>query len=170
MLAIINIHSGIPEEHCPFWKVKSPGGQYALYQTLTGSPAKILAMMDEPLFLNAAQEVVFGYLRQFVGNLFVERARAFLRFVTGSSVCSVETLQIEFNTLCGLGRHPIAHTCNNILELSSTYESYPVFCKEFHLGLSSDTFTWIMDASQFDSVQCYLCCTIRVCSIPRSFC
>ena len=54
------------------------------------------------------------------------QVRSFLRFVTGSTVCSVQS--------------------SNILELSSTYTSYLEFEKELRLVLADDVHTWIMDA------------------------
>ena len=53
--------------------------------------------------------------------------QAFLRFVTGSSVCGSEAIAIQFNVLSRLGRRPIAHTCSNLLELPSAYTSYHEF-------------------------------------------
>ncbi len=74
------------------------------------------------------------------------QVKSFLRFVTGSSVCSVQALEIQFNTLSGLARGPIAHTCSNILELSSTYMSFHDFEQESRLMLSDEKYSWIMDA------------------------
>ena len=70
----------------------------------------------------------------------------FLRFVSGSSVCSTENISIQFNMLAGLGRRPIAHTCSNLLELPCTYTSYIEFEKEFEFVLSDSTYSWIMDS------------------------
>ena len=146
MLAVTEIHSGIPQAHRPFWQSKSPDDLHQLYQALAVTPAKVLALFDEPVFMNKAQEVVYGYLRQFVGNMTLDQVRVFLRFVSGSSVCTAENLKVEFNSMSGFARRPIAHTCSNTLELPATYISYPEFEKEFRLILTNDTFTWIMDA------------------------
>ena len=89
---------------------------------------------------------MFNYLRQYIGNMTLEELRLFLRFVTGSSVCSATKIEIQFNMLSGLARRPISHTCSNLLELSATYLSYPEFVKDFKHVLSDKTYTWIMDS------------------------
>ena len=146
MLAIVEINSGIPEVHKPFWASKTLDDLYSIYKCLSVTPSKVLALLNEPLFASRAEAVVYGYLRQFIGNMSLEQVRIFLRFVTGSSVCIADKLEVEFNGLTGLARRPIAHTCSNCLELSAAYTSYPEFEREFQLILSNETFTWVMDA------------------------
>ena len=85
---------------------------------------KVLAFLDEPIFMNKAESVVYRYLRQFIRNMSLEQVRVFLRFVSGSSVCTAEKLEVSFNSLAGLCRRPIAHTCSNCL---ATYTTYPEF-------------------------------------------
>jgi len=51
----------------------------------------------------------------------VEEVQRFLWFVTGSAVCFDTPIQITFNGLSGLGRRPVAHTCDCTLELTCTY-------------------------------------------------
>ena len=78
-----------------------------------------------------------------------DRACMFLRFVTGSSVCSVclaSNIKITFNSLVGLARRPIAHTCGSMLELPSTYSMYLDFVMEFQAILSDEEFIWRMDS------------------------
>ena len=146
MIAIMEINSGIPEAHKPFWASKKAEDMYALYQCVSVTPAKVLALLDEPFFMNKAESVIYRYLRQFIGNMSLEQVRVFLRFVSGSSVCTAEKLEVQFNSLAGLSRRPIAHTCSNCLELPATYTTYPEFEREFQLILSDETFTWVMDA------------------------
>lgn len=145
MSAICAVHSGIPVCHREYWNSKSPGDIQMIYQALTATPCKVLLSLDVPLFNNEAQETTYGYLRQFIGNMSSEEIQMFLRFVTGSSVCSTEKIEVEFNVLSGLARRPIAHTCGNTLELSATYRSYPEFEKEFKAILLNE-FSWIMDS------------------------
>ena len=66
-----------------------------------------------------------------IGNMNVNEDGNFLRFVTGSSVCSSTGITITFNSLSGLGRRPIAHICDCVLELLSTYMNYDDFYDEF---------------------------------------
>ena len=146
MSALCMINSGIPSLHLPFWTTKSPQDLYHIYQTLTATPAKVLNLLEDPYCLNKAQRMVFGYLQQFIGSMTFEEVRVFLRFVTGSSVCTGKKIEVTYNTLSGAARRPIAHTCSNMLELPATYHCYPEFVKEFKLVLSDDTYTWIMDS------------------------
>lgn len=74
-----------------------------------------------------------------------EELHKFLRFVTGSFVICVPSISVSFNTLDGLARRPISHTCSATLELPCTYSSLPEFISEFRSVLS-DSHSWRMDA------------------------
>ena len=74
-----------------------------------------------------------------------DELRTFLRFVTGSLVTSVPNIDVSFNSLDGLGRRPVSHTCSATLELSSTYKSPPEFVAEFRAVLSDPVYSWRMD-------------------------
>ena len=137
MLAISEINSGIPEIHKPFWSPKMTDVVCALYWCMSVTPSKLLALLQEPIFANKAEATVFGYLQQFIGNMSVEQARGFMRFVSGSTSCMTNQLEVQFNTLSGLSRRPIAHTCSSIIDVPSTYDSYPEFEKEFNLILTN---------------------------------
>ena len=102
-------------------------------------------MIDDIVCRNPSQESVFCYLRQFIGNMQTDEVRAFLRFVTGSAVCSTNAIQVTFNMLTGLGGRPIAHTCSYMIELPATYQSYQEFASDFKAVLNDDDFLWIMD-------------------------
>ena len=145
MLAICEINSGIPEVHKPFWSPKITDDVCALYRCMSVTPSKLLALLQEPIFSNKAEATVFGYLQQFIGNMSVEQARSFIRFVSGSTSCMTNRLEVQFNTLSGLSRRPIAHTCSSTLEIPSTYDSYPEFEKEFNL-IISNKLSMTMDA------------------------
>ena len=110
---------------------------------LTATPSKVLEVLDEPDFVHSAQERVYGYLRQFIGNMKMDEVRNFLRFVTGSSVLSNAAIKVTFNALGGLARRPIAHTCDNSVELSTEYLTYVDFTSEFEAILSE--YSWSMD-------------------------
>ena len=145
MAAINSINSGIPHIHCGFWEDLSVDDLYSLYCSKTASPSKVIDMIVEPLTSNPAQERVFGYLIQYVGAMKASEVQHFLRLVTGSSVCTSKDIFIEFNTLSGLGRRPISHTCTNYLELSTNYDTYLDFETEFNSILSDTEYAWIMD-------------------------
>ena len=117
-----------------------------LYLALCATPAKVLALLEEPIETNLCQVRVMGYLQQFVGNMRNEEVRRFLRFTTGSSVIVVKRISIAFNNLSGLSRRPIAHTCGSALELPSTYVSYLDFEQEFNAILADNEYSWHMHA------------------------
>ena len=143
MLAIVEINSGIPDVHKPFWVSKTPEDLYAIYLCLSATPSKVLAMLVEPFFTSRAQGVVYGYLRQLIGNMSMPEVRVFLRFVTGSSVCTSNTIDL---TACLAFLVDLQPTPAAIALLPATYSSYPEFEREFQLILSDETFVWVMDA------------------------
>ncbi len=124
----------------------SSGDLYSIYIAQQASPAKVLVLVEDLDTCNPNQERVFGYLQQFIGNMQNEELRLFLRFVTGSSVCTANAIRVTFNSLEGLARRPISHTCSNILELPSSYLSYLEFATEFKAILNNTEFAWAMDA------------------------
>ncbi len=145
MAAISSINSGIPHTHQGFWNEFNVKDLYDLYCSLTASPSKVVDMIVEPTASNPAQERVFNYLIQYVGNMKVSEVQRFLRFVTGSAVCLSVYITVQFNSLSGFGRRPISHTCSNSLELSTDYDTYPDFATEFNAILNENEYTWIMD-------------------------
>ena len=140
------MNAGIPEVHRSFWKDMTVEKLHSLYTTLSVSSSKVLGLFKEPIMENASQEEVWQYLRRFVGNMTADELRTFLRFVTGSFVITVPSISVAFNTLDGLARRPISHTCSAMLELSSTYTSLPEFVSEFRAVLSDAYYSWRMDA------------------------
>ena len=146
MAALSMIYTAIPPSEQPFWRRKTVEELYSLYTCLTATPWKVLEVLEEPQFLNPAQERVYGYLRQFIGNMKADEVRNFLRFVTGSSVLSYKSVTVVFNNLSGLARRPIAHTCDNCLEIPTDYITYADFTSEFEAILSDSEYSWSMDA------------------------
>ena len=143
--ALSMVHSGIPVAEQPFWKQRTVDDLRSLFMCLTATPSKVLEVLDEPDFVHSAQERVYGYLRQFIGNMKMDEVRNFLRFVTGSSVLSNAAIKVTFNALGGLARRPIAHTCDNSVELSTEYLTYVDFTAEFEAILSDTVYSWSMD-------------------------
>lgn len=146
MAAFSAMSTGIPSREKPFWQSYSVKELYALYLALTATPAKVLAILEEPHEANSCQARVFIYLQQFVGNMNNHEVRRFLRFTTGSSVLSLSHISITFNNLSGLARRPIAHTCGCVLELPSMYASYLDFEQEFNAILADNEYSWQMHA------------------------
>ena len=146
MAAFCAISSGIPPHEKPFWQSFSVEDLHSLYQTLSATPGKVLALLEEPVESSEAQLRVYNYLLQFVGDMENAEVRQFLRFTTGSSVLTAQQIFVSFNSLSGLGRRPIAHTCGCTIELPSTYTSYIDFEQEFKAVLADNEYSWQMDA------------------------
>ena len=139
------MNSGVPSVYSPFWENLSVEKFFQLYKALNATPLKVLAMITDPECSNVAESRVFNYLKTYVGNMNQEELSRFLRYVTGSSVMMNSDITVMFNSLTGLARRPIAHTCDCTLELSRSYASYMEFENEFSKVLGSET-SWVMDA------------------------
>ena len=108
---------------------------YRLYMALTVSLAKVVDIL-EAVPMNPNEARVFDYLKQFVGNMNHNMVRRFMHFTTGSSDCLTKTIAVQFNSLSGFARRPTTHTCDCVLDLPSTYYTYPDFVMEFEGVLS----------------------------------
>ena len=115
--ALAAMFSGIPKQHRVFWRKMDVNNLLSIYYAQTVSPGTVLGMLEDAVGVNANEERIIGYLRQYVGNLNTDCLRNFLRFVTGSVVCSTLKIVVTFNSLSGAERRPIAHTCASSLEL-----------------------------------------------------
>ena len=146
LAAVGSISSGIPKEQKEFWESFSVEELYTLYTAVSGTPEKVLEILEEPMYDNECQARVFSYLQQFIGDMKRDEIRRFLRFTTGSAVLFDDQISVTFNSLSGIARRPIAHTCSCILELPSTYLNYLDFEQEFKCILSDDEFSWEMNA------------------------
>ena len=123
----------VPAVHHGFWSQFSIEHLFKLYVSLNATPEQC----------NSARSRVFGYLIRFVGNIKLKELRQFLRFVTGSSVMITKSIKVHFNSLKGIPRRPISHTCSCTLELPTSYVSFLEFEKEFSLVLTSEG-AWAM--------------------------
>ena len=143
--AISMMNSGIPEKHRPFWQSMSDDEFRLLCDSLMANPEKILEKLEEPVFRHSNEGRVFSYLQQYIGEMKLEEAKRFLRFVTGSSVLSSDGISVCFNALEGAGRRPISHTCSNKLELPYTYGTFLEFAEEFTALLRCGELCWSMN-------------------------
>ena len=81
------MNKGIPPLHQPFWREIGVSDVHKIYLSPTVNLKKILSLItSEPS--NKNEQRVLGYLETMIGNLSLMLLRRFLRFVTGSSVCS----------------------------------------------------------------------------------
>lgn len=145
--ALYGMNGGVPAPHHSFWKGVGVGELYNWYKALSASPKRVLEKIEEidPDFMFVAENRLFNFLIQFIGDLTQEELRNFLRYVTGSSVLLCKSIKVTFNGVSGLGRSPISHTCDCWLELPTTYYTYPEFKSEF-LSILNSTIAWPMDA------------------------
>ncbi|XP_061744809.1 uncharacterized protein LOC133543912 [Nerophis ophidion] len=92
---------------------------------------KKVAQMIKPSLesLNPQEQTALNHLLRYVRSIDQRKLEIFLRFCTGSTVLCKDTIEVIFNTLCGLSRRPVAHTCGAVLELPCTYITYPEFRK-----------------------------------------
>ena len=130
--ALSEIRRGMHEAHPSFWvRCNKPSLVTSLYDILTPTTERVLAMVEEPDFHTMSQERVFNYLRRFIRSLSSDDLGKFLRFTTGYSVCGPVHLSVEFNSVQGFERRPTVNTCTPSLTLSVVYFSYNDFNVEF---------------------------------------
>lgn len=145
---IAMINSGIPSTHKQFWSAHNPQSIAKIYKSLSISPQKVTDLLRFPECGSSQETRICEYLRMMVENMQPRELAYFMRYVTGSSVCHMQSIQIEFNAVTGLARVPIAHTCNCSLELSTSYLNYDDFVQDFRaiFAETNKEFTWTMDA------------------------
>ena len=143
--AISLIYSGVPDQHRPFWKKLYVDDFFTIYGAQTVSVETVLTILENAVGTNVNEERILCYLRQYIGSMNSDSLRSFLRFVTGSTVCSSPSIEVTFNGLTGSARRPIAHTCAPSLELPCTYKTYLEFVDELDKCLSNP-YAWFMDA------------------------
>lgn len=142
--ALHAIHAGVPIPHIHFWKSHSVQWLHSLYVALNATPTKVLKMIQEPRNHDPSKMRVYRFLTQFICTMHENELSNFLRFTTGSSVCSANPLYLSWNGTTGVLRVPISHSCSRTLELSTTYSTYEQFAEEFGNVLKNE-YAWIMD-------------------------
>ena len=86
----------------------------------------VLLLTDTGFDANPHTERVFSYLKRFVGGLNDEKAKVFLRFVTGIEVFNENSkISVQFNGVMDEEkRAPMVHPCGNSLTLSKYFFTY----------------------------------------------
>lgn len=89
-----------------------------------------------------AESTTLKYLKKFIGGLDdqPQMLRHFLRFVTGADCLCIDGIEVTFSQG---QRLPVAHTCGCVLELPTTYSTYPEFRAQLNSILSAGD--WSMD-------------------------
>ena len=142
--AIGLINMGIPEEHKKFWKDLGVNGIAHLYNNLTVTNDKVLALLCYDC-KSPVEERIKGYLTTLIGNLGADGLQNFLRFVTGRSVAICSQIDVTFTIL---RQFPFAGTCGYTLELPTYFPNYDKFC-EMWLSVLQGTgneWKWQMNA------------------------
>ena len=113
------------------------------YEEIQPSVTKVCNSIESSPQCDAERDCL-KFLKKFIKGLDTSSKLAtFLRFISGSELMLFAAIHVTFNELSGFARRPIARTCNTLLELSSTYQSYPEFREEFNHILLSDN--WEVD-------------------------
>ncbi|KAJ8043440.1 hypothetical protein HOLleu_10520 [Holothuria leucospilota] len=109
-----------------------------LVKDLTPTTRKVLKIF--PGRLNSAREQnAFDLLKKYVRGLGRDMLPKFLKFCTGSSVMSVTSIDVTFNSISGLQRRPVAITCGPVLEISVMYTDIAGIRYEFNSVLKGGT-------------------------------
>ena len=90
-----------------------------------------------------AERECFKHLKRYLRGLDKSKLERFLKFTAGSELMLFHELQVTFNQNENLLRRPIAHTCLFVLEVPSTYTSFPELREEFNHILEANN--WEMD-------------------------
>ena len=111
-------------------EVSTVEGLCTLYNLVEPTNRKVLQLLNAAPNSNSERAAV-DFLKRYIRGLDVSKLKLFLRFTTGADVICVNSIGVEFSRLEGLGRRPITHTCGPVLELPSTYETFPELREEF---------------------------------------
>ena len=114
-----------------------------IYKKTIPTTRKVIALFQFPETMTASESDVAKYLKKYIKDIEIAKLEQFLRYCTGSDILTVEKILVEFTSLTGTERRPIAHTCGCVLQLPRSYESYMDFRYEFDSILSHNI--WIMD-------------------------
>ena len=115
-----------------FWITEFPSidSILTMYEKLQPSVQKVLALLKASP-VTKEQSDSLKYMQRFVRGRNKDQLKHLLRFLTGSDMLCVSSIEVTFVVRHGVGRVPTAHTCGPVLELPSTYVSYPDFRNEW---------------------------------------
>jgi hypothetical protein len=93
---------------------------------------------------NEIERLTLDHLKRYIRSLEGKAIERFLHFITGADCLTGRPIQVIFNSLSGLQRRPISHTCGPTLEVPTTYESYADVASEFN-NILKDEQAWSFD-------------------------
>ena len=103
-----------------------------VYKSIKPTNKKVLVLISaEPA--NNSERSVVGLLRKYIRGLDVKMLCKFLRFCAGGNVLCSGNITISFTSLDGAARRPVAHTCGPVLEIPTTYSSFPEFRQDMNV-------------------------------------
>ena len=94
-----------------------------LYEAKVPTTKRVCKLSEAQPVSNSEREC-FEHLKRFVKSLDDNLFGAFLQFITGSNILTVDKIQVGFSANTGATRSPVAHTCAPLLIVPSTYQSY----------------------------------------------
>ena len=97
-----------------------------LYDNATPTVKRVLDLLRADPTTNSERSVL-SFLKRYIRGLDDEKLTMFLRYCTGATMVCVDSINVSFTDLDGEARRPVAHTCGSVLELPSTYQSFPQF-------------------------------------------
>lgn len=116
---------------------QTPQDITSLYEKKRPSTKKVIrSLLASPV--TDAERQSLDFLKKSIRSLDDKSLQSFLKFTTGCCTMMDQGLTISFLTVDGLGRRPVAHTCGPLLEVPSTYQSYPELAEEFTSILSDN--------------------------------
>lgn len=114
-----------------------------LYESKRPTAKKIIKLFQGEASTDAERQSL-DYLKKFVKSLEGKALSMFLRFCTGSDVITCDSIRISFSSLEGLQRRPVARTCTPMLELPTSYDSFPALSEEF-TNIMKESQAWSFD-------------------------
>ena len=116
------------------------GNVHRFYEQYGASPESVGQLVDDfydGIDLRPLEAVVINHVSNAVREMNQRQVLRFLRWLTGTSAMP-RKLDFSFNANSGITRAPVSHTCGNLLEISTQYETYEDFKREFYLVIDSE--------------------------------
>ena len=110
----------------------SPDALKQMYENVIPTTKKVLALFTGELPKNEAEADALKFFKRFVRGLNEDLLKKLLQFLTGSDIIIVKSIEITFYLPdSDFKRRPIARTCAPLIELPSSYNSFPELREEF---------------------------------------
>ena len=140
---VVNSWASIVNSLRSHYSFQTLEGLKALYDSKRPTAKKLIKLFRaEPA--NDAERQSLEHLKRFVKSLEGKALNKFLQFCIGSDVITTDGIEVSFSSLEGLRRRPVARTCVPLLELPTTYESYPALVEEF-TNVLNEAQAWSFD-------------------------